>query len=164
MTRRYGRGPRNKRVIGRVPFNHRMTTTFVAGLRHDGIVAPLVLDRPMNGKLFLVYLKKVLAPTLSPGDIVVMDNLPAHKVSGIEEIITACGAELRYQPPYSPDLNPIELAFAKLKTLLRQESELRRVSGPGSGPCSIGSARRNAPTTSATQDTDALSQHDRQML
>jgi transposase len=123
MTRRYGRGPRDKRVIGRVPFNHRMTTTLVAGLRHDGIVAPLVLDRPMNGELFLVYLKKVLAPTLSPGDIVVMDNLPAHKVSGVEEIITACGAELRYQPPYSPDLNPIELAFAKLKTLLRQAGE-----------------------------------------
>ena len=123
MTRRYGRGPRSKRVIGRVPYGHRMTTTFVAGLRHDGIIAPFVLDRPMNGDLFLFYLEHVLAPVLSPGDIVVMDNLPAHKVSGVKEIITACGAELRYQPPYSPDLNPIELAFAKLKTLLRQAAE-----------------------------------------
>ena len=105
-----------------------MTTTFVAGLRHDGIVAPLVIDQPMNGDRFVFYLTHCLAPTLSPGDIVVMDNLPAHKVAGVEEILAAQGTELRYLPAYSPDLNPIELVFSKLKTLLRDAAE-RTVDG-----------------------------------
>lgn len=95
-------------------------TTFVGALRHDGITAPFVIDRAMNGAIFLAYVEQVLAPTLRPGDIVVMDNLPAHKVAGVKELIEARGATLRYLPPYSPDLNPIELAFAKLKSMLRK--------------------------------------------
>lgn len=93
--------------------------TFTAGLRCNGIVAPLVLDGPMNGDAFLIYIGKVLVPELTPGDIVIMDNLPAHKVSGVREAIEAAGAKLLYLPPYSPDFNPIEMAFAKLKALLR---------------------------------------------
>jgi transposase len=123
MTRLYGRGPRSKRLIGRVPQGHWLTTTFIAGLRHDAIVAPLVIDHPMNGERFVAYLEQCLAPTLSRGDIVVMDNLPAHKVKGVRDIITASGAELHYLPPYSPDLNPIEMVFSKLKTLLRDAAE-----------------------------------------
>ena len=103
-----------------VPYGHWKTTTFVAGLRHDRIDAPCLIDGTMNGELFLTYVEQFLAPTLSPGDIVVMDNLPAHKVKGIDDAIAARGAELRYLPPYSPDLNPIEQMFAKLKALLRK--------------------------------------------
>ena len=103
-----------------VPYGHWKTTTFVAGLRHDRIDAPCVIDGPMTGELFRAWVEQFLAPTLSPGDIVVMDNLPAHKVHGIAEAIAAQGAELRYLPPYSPDLNPIEQMFAKLKALLRK--------------------------------------------
>ena len=103
-----------------VPHGHWKTTTFVAALRHDRIDAPCVIDAPMNGELFLAYVEQFLAPTLSPGDIVVMDNLPAHKVAGVAQAIEARGAELRYLPPYSPDLNPIEQMFAKLKALLRK--------------------------------------------
>jgi transposase len=123
MIRRYGRSPKGKRLLGRAPFGHWKTTTFIAGLRHDGIVAPFVIDRPMNGEIFLRWVKTCLVPTLSPGDIVVMDNLPAHKVAGVREAIEAAGAELRYLPPYSPDLNPIEMMFAKLKALLRKAAE-----------------------------------------
>lgn len=119
MARRYGWSPRGQRLTMSVPYGHWKTTTFVAGLRHDRIDAPCVIDGPMNGELFLAYVEQFLAPTLSPGDIVVMDNLPAHKVKGIAEAIAARGAELRYLPPYSPDLNPIEQMFAKLKALLR---------------------------------------------
>jgi len=96
-----------------------MTTTFTAGLRHDGLVAPMLLDGPMDGDAFLAYTKQVLAPELKPGDIVIMDNLPAHKVHGVQEAIDAAGATLLYLPPYSPDLNPIEMAFAKFKAILR---------------------------------------------
>src|SRR3546814_5908503 len=96
------------------------TTTFVAGPRHDRIDAPYVIDGPMTGELFRAYVEQFLAPTLAPGDIVVMDNLPAHKVRGVAEFIAARGAELRYLPPYSPDLNPIEQMFAKLKALPRK--------------------------------------------
>jgi len=120
MARRYGRAPRGERLAMSVPYGHWKTTTFVAALRHDRIDAPCVIDGPMNGELFLAYVEQFLAPTLSPGDIVVMDNLPAHKVKGIAEAIAATGAELRYLPPYSPDLNPIEQMFAKLKALLRK--------------------------------------------
>ena len=97
--------------------------TFVAGLRRDGITAPFVIDCAMNGAIFVEYIRQCLAPTLRPGDIVVMDNLPAHKISQIREIIEAVGAELRYLPPYSPDLNPIEQAFSKLKAHLRKAEE-----------------------------------------
>ncbi len=120
MTRRYGRAPRGQRLAMSVPYGHWKTTTFVAALRHDRIEAPCVIDGPMTGQLFLAYVEQFLAPTLSAGDIVVMDNLPAHKVKGVAEAIAATGAELRYLPPYSPDLNPIEQMFAKLKTLLRK--------------------------------------------
>lgn len=119
MARRYGRAPRGQRLAMSVPYGHWKTTTFVAGLRHDRIDAPCVIDGPMTGELFLAYVEQFLAPTLAAGDIVVMDNLPAHKVKGIAEAIKARGAQLRYLPPYSPDLNPIEMAFAKLKAHLR---------------------------------------------
>lgn len=123
MVRTRGRAPKGHRLIGREPWGHWKTTTFTAGLRHDGLVAPFVLDGPMNGEAFLVYVEKILAPALSPGDIVVMDNLAAHKVDGVRTRIEAAGAGLLYLPPYSPDLNPIEMAFSKLKTLLRGAAE-----------------------------------------
>jgi len=120
MARRYGRCLKGQRLVAAVPHGHWKTTTFVAALRHDRIDAPCVIDGPMNGELFLAYVEQFLAPTLSPGDIVILDNLPAHKVAGVAEAIEAKGAELRYLPPYSPDLNPIEQLFAKLKALLRK--------------------------------------------
>lgn len=122
MTRRYGRAPRGERAQAAVPHGHWKTSTFVAGLRHNGIVAPMVFDGAMNGLIFRHYISEQLAPTLRPGDVVVMDNLSAHKVSGIRELIEAQGASLLYLPAYSPDLNPIELMFAKLKHLLRSAS------------------------------------------
>jgi transposase len=120
MARRYGRCARGCRMVASVPHGHRKSTTFIAGLRHDRIDAPCVIDGAMTGELFVAYIEQFLAPTLNPGDIVIMDNLPAHKVGGIAEAIEARGATLRYLPPYSPDLNPIEQVFAKLKTLLRK--------------------------------------------
>ena len=119
MARRRGRCRRNVRLIGRVPHGHWKTTTFVAGLRNDAITAPFVIDQPMNGDIFLAYVRHLLAPTLAPGDIVIMDNLPSHKVEGVRTAIEAAGATLAYLPAYSPDLNPIEQVFAKLKALLR---------------------------------------------
>jgi len=123
MVRLYGRARRGRRAIGRVPWGHWKTVTFVAGLRRDAITAPFVIDCPMNGVIFVEYVRQCLAPTLSPDDIVVMDNLPAHKVDEVREIIEAAGAELRYLPPYSPDLNPIEQGFAALKAHLRKAKE-----------------------------------------
>ena len=120
MARRYGRARRGARVVGAVPHGHWKTTTFVAALRHDGLSAPCVFDGAINGARFRAYVEQGLAPTLRPGDIVVMDNLSAHKVTGVRAAIEARGARLLYLPPYSPDLNPIEQAFAKLKALLRQ--------------------------------------------
>ncbi|MGD9510578.1 MAG: IS630 family transposase [Geminicoccaceae bacterium] len=128
MARRYGRGPRGRRVDGPVPHGHWKSTTFVGGLTTRGLVAPYVTDGAMNGTIFKAWVEQMLAPTLRPGDIVIMDNLPAHKVAGIQKAITDRGAELRYLPPYSPDLNPIEQAFAKLKALLRKAAE-RTVQG-----------------------------------
>ena len=119
MVRRYGRARRGMRVVGAVPHGHWKTTTFVAALRHDGVTAPCVFDGAINGARFLAYVEQALAPILRPGDIVVMDNLGAHKVRGVRAAIEAKGAKLLYLPPYSPDLNPIEQAFAKLKALLR---------------------------------------------
>jgi transposase len=128
MTRRYGRGARGQRVGGPVPHGHWKSTTFVGGLDTQGFVAPYVTDGAMNGTLFKAWTEQMLAPELRPGDIVGMDNLAAHNVAGVREAIEARGAELRYLPPYSPDLNPIEQAFAKLKALLRKAAE-RTVEG-----------------------------------
>jgi transposase len=119
MARLYGRSPRGERCRSAVPHGHWKTTTFTAGLRINKIIAPMVLDGPMDGEAFLAYVEQALAPALRPGDIVIMDNLPAHKVHGVREAIEAVGARLKYLPPYSPDFNPIEMAFSKLKALLR---------------------------------------------
>jgi transposase len=123
MTRLRGRARRGARLVGRVPHGHWKITTFVAGLRCDAVTAPFVIDRPMNGPIFRTYLERCLIPTLTPGDIVIMDNLSSHKVAGVREAIEAAGAKLVYLPPYSPDLNPIEQLFAKLKALLRKAAE-----------------------------------------
>lgn len=123
MARLRGRAPKGERCRASVPHGHWKTTTFTGALRRTGMTAPMVLDGPMNGDAFRAYVEKVLVPTLSPGDIVIMDNLPAHKVSGVREAIDAAGADLRYLPPYSPDFNPIEMAFSKLKALLRKAAE-----------------------------------------
>lgn len=120
MTRRYGRAPQGHRLIGRAPYGHWKTTTFIAGLRHDAVVAPMVLDGPINGRAFRAYVEQFLAPTLQPGDIVIADNLGSHKVAGVREAIEARGATLMFLPPYSPDQNPIEQAIAKLKSHLRK--------------------------------------------
>ena len=122
MARRYGRAPRGERLISKVPWGHWKTITFVGALRSDRMTAPAVFDGPMDGDCFLAYVEQMLAPTLLPGDVVVMDNLASHKVAGIREAIEATGAMLRYLPPYSPDLNPIEQAIAKLKSYLRKQA------------------------------------------
>jgi transposase len=123
MVRTRGRAKRGCRLVGRVPHGHWKITTFVAGLRCDRVSAPFVIDRPMNSAIFLVYVQRCLVPTLAPGDIVILDNLKPHKAKGVREAIEAAGATVRYLPPYSPDLNPIELAFAKLKAMLRKAAE-----------------------------------------
>lgn len=123
MTRIRGRAQRGHRVIASVPHGHWMTSTFVAGLRNDSITAPLVLNCPMNGRIFLDWIDQFLVPTLCPGDTVIMDNLPAHKVAGVRQRIEAAHATLAYLPPYSCDFNPIEQVFAKLKALLRKAAE-----------------------------------------
>lgn len=123
MTRLYGRCPKGQRLIGKVPWGHWKTTTFTAALRYDGITAPFVLDGPMNRNAFEAYVAHELAPTLSPGDLVIVDNLSSHKSEIARHLIEAKGASLIFLPPYSPDLNPIEMAFAKLKQLLRKAAE-----------------------------------------
>jgi len=120
MARLRGWAPKGERCRAAIPHGHWKTITFVGGLTLDGFVAPMLLDGPMDGECFLAWAEQMLAPTLRPGDLVVMDNLPAHKVAGVSKAIEAKGAELRYLPPYSPDLNPIENAFAKLKAQVRR--------------------------------------------
>jgi transposase len=120
MARRYGRAFRGQRLVAKVPHGHWKTTTFVGALRSTGITAPLVVDGAMNGDVFLAYVQQQLVPTLQRGDTVILDNLSSHKKAGVREAIEAVGASLVYLPPYSPDFNPIELAFAKLKSLLRR--------------------------------------------
>jgi transposase len=120
MARLRGRALKGERCLASVPFGHWQTTTFTAGLRLGGLAAPFILDGPMDGVAFLTYVRRVLVPELKPGDIVVMDNLPAHKVTGVREAIEGAGASLIYLPPYSPDLNPIEKAFSKVKAILRK--------------------------------------------
>jgi transposase len=123
MARPRGRCRRGQRLVSPVPHGHWKTTTVLAGLRHDGVTAPLVIDGPINGTIFRAYVEQCLAPTLEPEDIVVMDNLSAHKVDGVRQAIEAVGASVAYLPSYSPDLNPIEQLFAKLKALLRKAAE-----------------------------------------
>ncbi len=123
MHRSHGRCRRGQRLIGRAPHGHWRTSTFVAGLRHDGIVAPLIFNRPMNGEIFQYYVAQHLAPELRPDDIVIMDNLGSHKSQAVRNAITAAGARLLFLPPYSPDLNPIEKLFSKLKALLRAAAQ-----------------------------------------
>lgn len=120
MTRTCGRAFRGERVVAKVPHGHWKTMTFVGALRATGFTTPMVVDGPMNGEVFLAYVQKQLVPTLRPGDTVILDNLSSHKKAGVREAIKSVGARLVFLQPYSPDLNPIELAFAKLKTLLRQ--------------------------------------------
>ncbi|WP_374764483.1 IS630 family transposase [Yunchengibacter salinarum] len=120
MARLRGRAPKGERCRASVPHGHWKTTTFTVGLRLGGLDAPMLLDGPMNGPAFLAYVRQVLVPTLKPDDVVVMDNLPAHKVFSVRQAIEEAGARLLYLPPYSPDFNPIELAFSKLKALLRK--------------------------------------------
>jgi transposase len=120
MTRTHGRCPRGSRLVARVPCGHWRTLTFLAALRCDRIDAPCVIDGPINGRSFLAYVRQMLVPTLSPGDVVIMDNLASHKSLAVRHAIRAAGAKLFFLPPYSPDLNPIEQVFAKLKTVLRK--------------------------------------------
>ena len=123
MARRGGRAPRGERLRAGIPYGHWKTTTFLAGLRITGMMAPMVLDGPINRLAFQAYVEQVLVPELSPGDIVVMDNLSSHKGPAVCQAIAATGARLLYLPPYSPDFKPIENAFAKLKALLRKAAE-----------------------------------------
>lgn len=120
MARLHGGAPRGQRLRASVPHGHGKTTTFVGALRLSGMTAPMVLDGPMNGAWFLAYVEPVLVLTLSPGDVVILDNLPAHKGADVRLAIEAAGARLLFRPPYSPDFNPIEKAFSKLKALLRK--------------------------------------------
>ena len=128
MTRTRGRSPSGVRLTMSVPHGHWKTTTFIAALRSDGLVAPTVVDGAINGELFEAYVRQQLVPTLRPGDTVVMDNLSSHKRAGVRAAIAGAGARLLYLPAYSPDLNPVEMAFSKLKALLRQAGE-RTVEG-----------------------------------
>jgi transposase len=130
MTRFYGRAPRGQRLVCKVPFGAWKTMTFIAALRHNRLTAPMLLEGPMTGQSFIAYVDQVLAPTLKRGDILIMDNVPTHKVRGAREALQLRGVLVPEFPPYSPDLNPIEQSFAKLKALLRTAGapSLRRLS------------------------------------
>ena len=128
LVRLYGRSPRGTRLIDTSPHGHWKTSTFIAGLREDGLIAPAVFDGAINGELFLAYVEQILVPTLRPDDIVMMDNLASHKRPVVRQAIEAAGATVRFLPAYSPDLNPIEPVFAKIKALLRAKA-LRTVEG-----------------------------------
>jgi transposase len=162
MARTHGRCRKGERLRMGFPHGHRKTTTLVAGLRMSGMVAPMVLDGPINGDWFEAYVTSVLVPELKPGDIVVMDNLSSHKRVAIREKIEAAGATLRFLPPYSPDFNPIEKRSARFKAMLRKAGE-RTVSGlwTSSANSSISSNQMNAPTTSDHAD---MTQNDRKPL
>jgi transposase len=123
MTRSHGRAPKCCRCVGSAPLGDWQTTTFVAGLRHSRLTAPMVVDGPMDGELFVAWVEQFLCPTLRAGDIVILDNLSSHKVEGVQQAIALVGAMVLYLPPYSPDLNPIEKLFSKLKTLLRKAAK-----------------------------------------
>ncbi len=153
MIRLRGRALRGKRLRASAPQGHWKITTFTAGLTMGGLTAPMVLDGPMNGDWFKAYVNQVLVPALKPGDIVVMDNLSSHKSKAVQDAIEAAGAELRYLPPYSPDLNPIEQAFSKLKAHLRKPgSAPSKTCGAASATSWMPSHQPNARTSSGTQD------------
>lgn len=120
MARHYGRSPRGCRCLSTLPHGHWQTSTFIAALRHDRLAAPFLVEGPMDADAFTTYLEHVLCPELRPGDMLILDNLSTHKVAGVPRLLWACGAQVRYLPPYSPDLNPMEQAIAKLKAHLRQ--------------------------------------------
>ena len=161
MARRHGRSPRGERLRASIPHGHWKTTTFVAGLRTTGMVAPIVLDGPINGAAFLAYVEQVLVPELSAGDIVIMDNLGSHKAGRAEAIATA-GASLLFLPPYSPDFNPIENAFPSSRpSCAKPPSALSTAYGAPSHASSTFSRQPNAATTSSPLDTN---QHERKTL
>ena len=155
MARRYGRAPKGERLRAAIPHGHWKTTTFIAGLRLEGLIAPFVFDGPINAVAFEAYVEQFLVPKLKPGDVVVMDNLSSHKRPKVAALIEAAGANLLYLPPYSPDFNPIEKLFAKFKALLRKAAQ-RTVDGLGtpSANASTSSRRANAQTTSRPKDTN----------
>ncbi len=154
MARRHGRCAKGERLRIGVPHGHWKTTTFVGALTLRGFIAPFVLDGPINRDAFETYVEQVLVRELSPGNLVIMDNLSSHKGPRVRDLIEAAGARLLYLPPYSPDFNPIENAFAKLKALLRarQQSELLKVCGHLSANSSLPSNHLSAETTSPPQD------------
>lgn len=162
MARLRGRAVRGERCRSPIPHGHWKTTTFVGALRLGGMTAPMTLNGAMNGPAFTAYVEQVLAPTLRAGDIVVMDNLPAHKPVAVRQAIERAGAELRFLPPYSPDFNPIEMALAKIKALLREAAERT------APPCGIGSATSSTsshPTKLApTSPPQAMTQIEREPL
>ena len=162
MVRLRGRCPRGERLIASVPHGHWKTITFVAGLRHDGIVAPFLIDGAMNGPIFLAYIEQCLAPTLGRRDIVIMDNLPAHKVAGVIEAIEALGASVLYLPSYSPDLNPIEQFFSKLKALFDKRPSERYQISAAEFVCFFARFARKSALISC--DTQVMYQHEREML
>jgi transposase len=149
MTRRYGRAPCGQRLVDAVPHGHWKTSTFIGALRCDGLTATGVIDGAVNGELFLAWVEQVLVPTLRRGDVVIMDNLGTHKMAGVRKAIEVAGAGLLFIPPYSPDLNPIEMAFAKLKSCCgRVPCEPSMPSGKPSAASSTASPPKNAPTSS----------------
>jgi transposase len=162
MARLRGRAPKGERCLAAIPHGHWKTTTFTAGLRIGGLAAPMTLDGPMDGDAFCAYVQQILAPELTAGDVVIMDNLPAHKVMGVRQAIEATGAMLMYLPAHSPDFNPIEMAFSKFKALLRAAAArtIDALWRPSDWP-STPSPQPNAKITSPPQDT---MQSERKML
>jgi len=151
MVRRYGRSPAGARLVDAVPHGHWKTTTLIAGLRQTGLVAPLVLDGPMTGIAFRAYVEQFLAPALEPGDVVVLDNLAAHKVDGVHQGVAAAGASILYLPPYSPDLNPSSRSSPSSRPCSAKPPPAAKTSsGRPSAACSPRSRRANVPPTSPT--------------
>jgi transposase len=152
MTRTHGWAPRGQRLLAKVPHGQWDTTTFLAALRHDRIEAPCLFDGPINGERFLAYVRQMLVPTLRPGDVVVLDNLGSHKSQAVRQAIRTVGAKRIFLPKYSPDLNPIEQVFAKLKTLLaRPQRDPPTTSASRSANSLKATNPKNVPTTSGTQ-------------
>jgi transposase len=160
MARSYSRARPGERLVAPMPYGHWHTTTFLCGLREDGLVAPLVLDGAINGAVFLAYVEQMLCPALRPGDVVTCDNLGSHKVAGVREAVEARGASLLYLPPYSPDRNPIELAFSKLKRCCALPPPAPSApTGTPSAGCSTASNPTNASTICATADMHTQADH-----